>query len=125
MLTPEMNAAMRGQQPFIVPRGIEFKDLALGKEGDQFALNWLVILAICAASSIEERVVREGPPVILPMLLIGWLDLLVAAGEVRDEDVQDERDILAQMCIIANEVMKGVAPGDVSICVCLERPVLH
>lgn len=64
-----------------IPHTLVFDELQLGRSGEgriRFAREPLD--AICRASGVSPALLFEGPPVLLPLLLKGWLSLLEESG---------------------------------------------
>lgn len=111
---------------FRVPLEVDFADLGLESPDSHGArFNWWPIARICEASGLPESLLREGPPLILPTMLNGWLELLHDHGLIGSEDFDRSIAILIEWQHRAVEVMLQVGELECCVAVKLLLPTKH
>lgn len=124
-INDEIAAMIDGALGFVVPAHLEFAALDMVADGDQVSLWWPVVAEICAASGIKEQVVRDGPPIILPLLLRGWVELLRDRALLSADAADQANVMVSRMIEQATAVMTGADTVARAISVRLGSPVLH
>lgn len=106
---------MENRIDLVVPQDLAFEDLGLAiAPGGRVHMAWAPVASIIEASGVPETVLTEGPPVLLPLLLKGWLELLATRGQQPDNH-EDVAAVVEHMLLVAALVSDNIPAMELAV----------